>query len=384
MRFAALDAWRGLAALMVALCHLSAAGWFYDVPAVRNGGVAVPLFFVLSGFVIHHAYGERLGDAAAVRRFVVRRFGRLYPLHLFTLALMLGLEIVKLILTGIGVSAGQVPFTGTNSLDNLAAQLVLLQAVVPFGYYGWNGPSWSISVEWAAYLVFAAVAFLAGSSGRRATWGLAVLAGGLLIAIESLLPSVGTMDGKGLVLAVFGFFTGGLVYQAHGLLRARGWKGGAGVEALGLAVLVALFWFGPSSQTLQIAGFALVILVFAFEGGVASRWLKGAVFQFLGRISYSIYLVHFVLLSLLGGLLRAAQGVTGTPLIRGAMIDFGPAGAMDVLAAVYLGVVILCAWATYVWVEVPGRTFFNALSDRRPVGQAWRAALADVRFAPAR
>lgn len=384
MRFAALDAWRGLAALMVALCHLSAAGWFYDVPAVRNGGVAVPLFFVLSGFVIHHAYGGRLGDAAAVRRFVVRRFGRLYPLHLFTLGLMLGLEVVKLILTGVGVSAGQAPFTGTNSLDNLAAQLGLLQAVIPFGYYGWNGPSWSISVEWAAYLVFAAVAVVGGAGGRRATWGLAAVAGGLLIALEVFLPSLGTMEGKGLVLAVFGFFTGGLVHQAYGLLRARGWRGGGATEALGLSLLFALFWFGPSSQTLQIAGFAVVILVFAFEGGFASRRLKGAVFQLLGRISYSIYLVHFVLLSLLGGLLRAAQGVTGQPLIQGAMIDFGPAGAMDVLAVVYLGLVILCAWATYVWVEVPGRTFFNALSDRRPVGQAWRAALADVRVEPAR
>lgn len=384
MRFEALDAWRGLAALMVALLHLSAAGWYYDIPAVRHGGVAVPLFFVLSGFVIHHAYGNRLTDPTSVRRFVVRRFGRLYPLHLFTLAALVALELVKLILTQGGVGAGQAPFTGANSLENLAAQLVLMQAVIPFGYYGWNGPSWSISVEWAAYLVFAGVAFTAGRFTQSATVILALASGALLVAIEVFLPAVGNMEGRGLVLAVFGFFSGGLVYRAWGALKARGWKGGTGAELIGWGVLASLFWFRQPSQSVQIAGFALVILIFAFEGGIASCALRQAAFQFLGRISYSIYLVHFVLLSVLGGAVRTLQDRTGLVLMRGEMIAFGPPGAMDALAAFYLALVVLCAWATYVWVEVPGRTFFNVLSDRRPIGQAWRAALADVWPAPAR
>ena len=384
MRFEALDAWRGLAALMVALVHLSAAGWFYDIPVVRNGGVAVPLFFVLSGFVIHHAYGERLGDATAAWRFIVRRFGRLYPLHLFTLGVLVGLELVKLILTQGGVAAGQAPFTGVNSLENLAAQLVLLQAVIPFGYYGWNGPSWSISVEWVAYLVFAIVALTAGRSARAVTIGLTLVSGTILIALEVFLPTVGKMEGRGLVLAIFGFFSGGLVYRAWGLLKARGWKGGTGAEIVAWIVLASLFWFQQPSESIQIVGFAFVILIFAFEGGIASRWLRQEAFQFLGRISYSIYLVHFVLVSLLGGVVRTLQGVTGAALMQGEIMDFGPPGSMDVLAVVYLAVVVLCAWGTYVWIEVPGRTFFNALSDRQPIVQAWRAALADVRPAPAR
>lgn len=375
MRFEALDAWRGLAALMVALLHLNAAGWFYDIPAIRHGVVAVPLFFVLSGFVIHHAYGDRLGDATAAWRFVVRRFGRLYPLHLFTLGAMVGLELVKLVLTQNGVAAGQAPFTGASSLENLAAQLVLMQAVIPFGYYGWNTPSWSISVEWAAYLVFAVAAFATRGAAAVVALVLTGVSGALLIALEVLLPGVGTMEGRGLVLAVFGFFSGGLVHQAWRALRARGWSGGTGVEIVAGAVLASLFWFRQPSQTIQIAGFALVILVFAFEGGAVSRWLRLGVFQFLGRISYSIYLVHFVLLSLLGGVVRTLQDVTGATLMQGERIDFGPPGAMDALAVVYLAVVVLCSWATYVWVEAPGRTFFNALSDRKPVSQAWRAAL---------
>lgn len=382
MRFSALDGWRGLAAMMVALFHLGAVGWFHGVPAVRNGGAAVPLFFVLSGFVIHHAYGQRLGDLTAVWRFVVRRFGRLYPLHLFTLLLLVGLEIIKLVMVQGGISAGQPPFGGDSNMVNLAAQLLLLQGIIPFGYYGWNGPSWSISVEWAAYLVFAFVTLVARSSASAVV--LVILSAGILLAQETLLPQLETIGGKGLPLAVMGFFSGGLVYRLYRALRSRGWNGGTGAEILAGVVIALLFWFRAPSLTLVIAGFAFAILIFAFEGGLLSRWLRQAPFQFLGRISYSIYLVHFVLLTVLNGTLRTVQSMTGIPLIRGAMIDFGPPGAMDALAVAYLAVLVLCSWGTYVRVEGPGRTFFNALSDRKPMAQAWRAALADARPAPAR
>ncbi|MFC5342461.1 acyltransferase family protein [Brevundimonas staleyi] len=369
MRFAALDGWRGLAAVMVALFHLSAAGWFHDIPAVRHGGVAVPLFFVLSGFVIHHAYGDRLKDVAAGWRFVVRRFGRLYPLHLFTLGLLVGLEGVKLVLTGAGAGAGQAAFSRTNDLPSLAVHLALAQAVVPSGDYSWNIPSWSIGAEWAACLVFAGLMLVAGLRGRAATVVAAVVFGGAMLCVDVFLPDLHTMQGRGLLLALFGFFAGGAVHQAHGALRRRGWTGGTAAELIACMVLGALFWWKPPGDFLAIVGFSGVILVFAFEGGRVSRGLKAGAVQFLGRISYSIYLVHFVLLAVLGGVLRTVQGVTGARLIEGAMIDFGPPGAMDLLAIAYLAVVILCAWATYVWIETPGRAIFNVLSERQ---RLWR------------
>ena len=241
-----------------------------------------------------------------------------------------------------------------------------------------------MSGEWAAYLAFGVIVLFADTHAKTLCISVAILLALTMIAVDLLVPTLHVVHGKGLLLAVFGFFSGGLVHQVYQALKRRGWKSGTVAEIFACMILGALFFAKVPGGFVSISGFCVLVLIFAFEGGVLSRWLKQGAMQFLGRISYSIYLVHFVLLSLLSGVLRTLHSLTGATLMRGQMIDFGPPGAMDVLAVVYLAVVILCSWATYVWVEVPGRTFFNALSDRQSMAMAWRAALADVRPAPAR
>src|SRR5687768_5126464 len=114
MRFDALDSLRGVFALMVALVHLSALGHFFAWPLVRNAGFGVDFFFVLSGFVLMHAYGGRVGSAAQALDFLWRRVGRLYPLHLATLCVMLAIELGKwAVVRMLGLSAGEAPFSGT-------------------------------------------------------------------------------------------------------------------------------------------------------------------------------------------------------------------------------------------------------------------------------
>ena len=61
-RFAALDSWRGIAALLVALLHFRFLGHFYSLDFVRNSWLFVDFFFVLSGFVITHAYADYMPD----------------------------------------------------------------------------------------------------------------------------------------------------------------------------------------------------------------------------------------------------------------------------------------------------------------------------------
>jgi hypothetical protein len=75
-RFDLLDGWRGICALLVALYHLRLDGYAYDLPAVRNAYLFVDFFFVLSGFVISHAYSSKVASFRNILVFVVRRFGR--------------------------------------------------------------------------------------------------------------------------------------------------------------------------------------------------------------------------------------------------------------------------------------------------------------------
>src|SRR5215469_11877968 len=115
-RFAALDGWRGICALLVALHHLSANGHFYAWPLVRNAWLFVDFFFVLSGFVIAYAYGGRLSDAHAIKDFALRRLFRLWPLHVAVLMALIGLELYRLASTGGGFTGERTPFAVLTNL----------------------------------------------------------------------------------------------------------------------------------------------------------------------------------------------------------------------------------------------------------------------------
>ena len=80
-RFAVLDGWRGLCALLVALYHLNVVSPFLDNGLIRHAYLFVDFFFVLSGFVITHTYWGKLTDAGALGDFTVRRFARIWPLQ---------------------------------------------------------------------------------------------------------------------------------------------------------------------------------------------------------------------------------------------------------------------------------------------------------------
>lgn len=367
-RFAALDGWRGLAAAVVALTHLSAAGHFYELPIVRHGGLAVPFFFVLSGFVISHAYGAGLSSGGDLRRFITRRVGRLYPLHFATLMALVGLECLKLAMVSAGVKSGQPPFSGSNDVVSLVANLFLLEAVVPMGEYTWNGPSWSISTEFYTYLVYAAIVMIAAAKVRSGILAAFLLTGGALFVIEFSGLEIHKTSGLGLLQCIFGFFGGVLTHQLYRRLADAGVRSNTLLELAGFGAVVALFWYDPSGHSATVLPFMAVVLVFALEGGVVSRFLKLSPFQVAGELSYSVYLNHFVILSVLSGFLRASQSVFDVQLLYPAndvdMISLGPKPLMDLLAVGYLVAVGIVSVFTYRFIEQPGRSLFNRWADR--------------------
>ncbi|KQR73274.1 acyltransferase family protein [Rhizobium sp. Leaf341] len=367
VRFDALDSWRGIAALLVALFHFQAAGFFYSIPFVRNGNLAVPFFFVLSGFVITHAYRSSLDGPQDGVRFMIRRFGRLYPLHIVTLAILVLLELAKLYMSSRGYQGSEAPFAGTNNLPSLVANIFLLQAVIPFPELTWNAASWSISTEFYTYLIFVAV-FLGCGAYRQ--WGAVVMfvaSGLLLVWLDYIETTLNLASGLGMVQCVFGFFAGNLTYDIYLRLRDKPYLKGTGPELVATAMMVLLFWFKPRYVAADIIAFGVVILLFSFERGQVSRLLRVRPLLFLGMLSYSIYLVHFIVFTVLFAMVRIAQGRLGIELIRfdgiHELMDFGPAGLMDLLALAYLATIIVFATITYHLVEVPGRQFFNRLSS---------------------
>ena len=90
--FVTLESLRGIAALIVVVYH---AVWLNPVTQSRffsNGALMVDFFFVLSGFVICHSYGDRLLNLRDFGRFLWLRLGRLYPLHFALLMVFVLIE----------------------------------------------------------------------------------------------------------------------------------------------------------------------------------------------------------------------------------------------------------------------------------------------------
>ena len=179
-RYVALDGLRGVAALLVVLFHVRWSNHLTHSTLVSNGFIAVDLFFILSGFVISANYSSRISSLQDAWRFMCLRFFRIYPIHLLVISAFVCVEFAKLISRHLfNISYGpQPPFTGSNSYVALVSNLLLIQGLPTFDNPSWNIPSWSISCEFAAYLVFAA-AVLFGLCRRRM-----LLLGTTLVAVS--------------------------------------------------------------------------------------------------------------------------------------------------------------------------------------------------------
>ncbi|MEP6785425.1 MAG: acyltransferase [Sphingomonadales bacterium] len=274
---------RGIAALIVAMYHF---GEKHSWKLVPQGYLAVDFFFLLSGFVLAHHYGGKLGNDLTINRFVTLRVIRLYPLHL--LGLIIG-AIVFLGQTGMNGAS----FDAVVLLPLFANALMLPSTSTPL-LFPFNGAQWSIFIELLINLMFALLLYRMRSS----TLLLVVLAGvvGLLVTVG--MPFFFDMGWAwtnlpgGLLRALFAFPTGMLMSRLmSGKPCTR-----SPVAALACATLFALL-FAPVPRDFQIVyEFAVVLIGFPIVvlAGVRyepSAWLKKP-FGFLGDISYAIYAIH--------------------------------------------------------------------------------------------
>lgn len=381
IRFEALDSWRGLAAVMVVLFHAEIVSDIRMWGIVRAGEAFVDFFFVLSGFVIAHAYLSRLSTPRDLGRFFVLRLGRLYPLHVVMLGLFLLFEMGKVFTPGL-VNAADPVFSGANDPSYLISNLLLAQALWPFDSMSWNTPSWSISAEVFAYALFALAVFF--QSRRIILWlGLAMVAAPVMLAASSENGMV-AVAGVGALRAVYGFSMGALLYVLlhRPILRWHGAETGfpravwtwSVAEAAVSALAVVLAWKThgtPLSYGLPFV-FAMVVGVFAVEHGLVSRLLRLRPFAVVGMLSYSIYMTHiFIQLRLLNGA-RLSDFLFQTTLVRqlgpseryDVGVDPGNLLVGDLLMVSIVAATIAFSYLTWRLVERPGQRLSRRLAER--------------------
>ena len=369
MRFAVLDGWRGVAALSLVFIRFDTDGTLTFAPFVRNTYLFVDFFFVLSGFVIAHTYGSRLTDRTSLVAFAIKRFGRLWPLHAFMVALyVLVLEAPRLL-------AGAEAFVGRRAPHTILENLALIHSLGFTGPGGWNTPSWSISTELWTYFVFALVVSLAPTMKTLIATLLAIA--GLAIVVAFSTHGMDATHDHGFARCVAGFFAGVLTYEAW--LRTRATPPSRAVLAAAEVVLVvAVIAFvavadrGPLSFAAP-ALFAIVVWVFAHEAGPASRLLAKAPVQALGAWSYSIYMIALFVGELTSYALRVVDALvpfasfTRQINVFGDIrygLDTGFWWLNDLGLVVFVGVVVALSSLTFRFVEEPARHWFNGIANR--------------------
>ncbi len=174
---------RGIAALWVVLYHYTAQylpnlDTSNYTQVIGKGYLAVDMFFMLSGFVMthvyHHAFSKSITDN--YKGFLVARFARLYPLHIFILLLFVATaasaNFAANATTGVSHT---IPAEGPRSFTALFANIFMVQGLEA-GKLSWNYPAWSISVEFIAYLAFpfALPAIWRSSNGLKLFFALAL------------------------------------------------------------------------------------------------------------------------------------------------------------------------------------------------------------------
>ncbi len=339
----ALTGARGLAAWFVVLYHLRRAvadlpGWAEGILA--KGSLAVDFFFLLSGFVIALAWHDRLreGGLASVPPFLRRRIARVWPLHLVILA---GTVALATLLTATGrANEAEYPWA------ELPLHLLLVHNWRLTDTLTWNDPAWSISAEFAAYLLFPLLALAVDP--RR--WPTPLLLAGIAAPLVLLhlamrgQPTLGQdIPSFGVVRCLAEFATGALLCA----LWRRHHDASPALPALAAAALFAT-WIAGAPETLAVpAALAALLLALALSAGRPGNPFESRTLHALGEISYATYLGHFLLWQVFKLLL--VDDATAVP---------------PILVALYLLLVLASSIALYHLVERPAQAWVNAIGFR--------------------
>lgn len=293
--YPALTALRGLAAWWVVVYHfreqLDLSGMSLLQTLAGHGYLAVDLFFIMSGFVIalNYAGDLRRPSALAVLRFLGFRLARIYPLHLVILVAFLANPLAIHFLSRSGTASDRY------APGYFLQSLFLVQNWGLNSDPAWNIPAWSISTEWGAYLAFPLLAWCLGRVASPARALAALLAALVLAAgLGYLAGSLGNDIARGGLLRCLVEFTlGAAVFRLHALAGHR-LPGGAVTLAAGLALLLAGLALRWPDYGFALLAMLLIIIGLLDGRSFGARALTCGPLLYVGEVSYSTYLVHYL------------------------------------------------------------------------------------------
>lgn len=346
-----LESIRGIAALLVVFHHIPS--WnslLYNITILKNASLMVELFFVLSGFVIFKAYAEKIKSRNDLFKFQFLRFGRLYPVHIIFLLALVLIEVLRYVAVHkLGISnPNRVPFE-ENNWSAFLMQIFLVQAFWPNETaITFNGPAWSISAEFYTYLIFGLIVLYFNKIKLFIFYFVALL---FLILLVTIVPK----DHNFFVRCVAGFFIG--CCTAH-LSENMNFKIHSSMILIPIVGILLYLQFRPANihydASIYFLTSVLILFIISSEGGVVKRILNLKLLNWLGAISFSVYMSHSAILWFVNQTYRTVFKP------REAIIDgiSTPQLSLDgaiLMYVIFIGLVLLVSHFVYKKIECPFR-----------------------------
>jgi peptidoglycan/LPS O-acetylase OafA/YrhL len=308
----ALTGLRIVAAMWVVLFHFRPLIWEASprlkddlAPLFNAGAQGVDLFFILSGFVLTWNYLDRMGShwsGRATLHFLWLRLSRVWPVYLVTMHI----SALWIIFT---LHVGTVPSPDVEKLTAISyvRQFFMVQLWYEpfFDGTSWDGPAWSISAEWLAYLLFGAV-ILVIFRMSRVTRARTLL----LLAFAAALPPTVLLLASGqfytpwswLPRIVAQFLAGALACAAVRRLQLdqRGQRVAGYTAVLLVAAMVGILYYydaDPVDGMIDPGGlvdvlFMPLVVTLAIGVGSLPALLSTPLLVYGGQISFSVYMIH--------------------------------------------------------------------------------------------
>jgi peptidoglycan/LPS O-acetylase OafA/YrhL len=342
--FPALTGLRFFLAFWVVLHHLTGPGMMLDAWSqsmwppltrlIQSGYLAVGIFFELSGFVLARAYESPNWSGRTLLKYAVGRFARVYPVYALSLAVMLPFIFES---------------TVKGKAEVLASHGLVLQGWTTTLPVSWNAPAWSLTCEIFFYLCFPVCAVVL----RRVNWKAGLAIALVTCFLPGLLRLSGVPQAWKPILHLADFVMGILAARAMDLaagarLRNRGYwlyvpSALAAIALTAFPIAVGSFW---NVNTALRPLYAIVLVGLSLGGGLAAAGLSSGLSVYLGKASYSMYILHVPLLWWFQRLGYASPGP---------------------MAVLYMGVVVGLSTLVFRYVEEPSNRYLRERFGARGV-----------------
>lgn len=343
-RIQGLDFLRGMASLGVCWFHLTSVtyaketGDFYEFVRLtgKYGWLGVEVFFVISGFVIPYSLHRAKYQLRAYPTFLLKRIIRLDPPYLASIVIILMMAYAFAFYLGEDAQVEGAPVSAPRVLLHLGYLNM-------FSSNNWLNPGyWTLAIEFQYYLMVGLVYPLLISRRRSLRLGIFFCLAILWFLGDHRLLTDEVPYSTFVIHFIFLFFMGILTFQHNVKIIGRR-------EYLTLLVLSAVGCYLTLGLLPTLAGLFAVYVISSYE-----RTNK-AVINFFGKISYSLYLLHWPI-----GLLTI--GLVHSKLLRA---EGGVLARIFVLAT-GLGVCVLSAYLLYLFVEKPAQQWSARFGYRAP------------------